>query len=195
MKTDLTKILSIGGHPGLFRYLAQSNGGVVVESMTDKTRKWMGPSARMTSLSDISVYTTMEDELKLQDIFTKMKEFLNDNPAPDPKSKADEMAGFFDKVIPQYDKDRFYPSHMKKVLDWYNILKEADALDFENPEINESGEETEQDGTEKQVAETKPEHKAQTVKTAKAPKPAGTKAPKTTGAKAPKPVMKHTTQK
>ncbi len=82
MKTDLTKILSVGGHPGLYRYLAQSNGGVVVESMTDKTRKWMGPSARMTSLSDISVYTTMEDELKLQDIFTKMKDFLQESPCP-----------------------------------------------------------------------------------------------------------------
>ena len=195
MKTDLTKILSVGGHPGLYRYLAQSNGGVVVESMTDKTRKWMGPSARMTSLSDISVYTTMEDELKLQDIFTKMKDFLQEGPAPDPKSTAEEMAAFFEKVIPQYDKDRFYPSHMKKVLDWYHILKAADALDFENPEINESGDDPEQDGTEKHVAETKPEHKPQTVKTAKAPKPAGTKAPKTTGAKAPKPVMKHTTQK
>ena len=163
--------------------------------MTDKTRKWMGPSARMTSLSDISVYTTMEDELKLQDIFTKMKDFLQEGPAPDPKSTAEEMAAFFEKVIPQYDKDRLYPSHMKKVLDWYHILKAADALDFENPEINESGDDPEQDGTEKHVAETKPEPKAQKAKSAKAPKPAGTKAPKTTGAKAPKPVMKHTTQK
>jgi hypothetical protein len=185
MKTDLTKILSVGGHPGLYRYIAQSNGGVVVESMADKTRKWMGPSARMTSLSDISVYTTMEDELKLQDVLTKMKDFLKEDPAPDPKSTAEEMSGFFDKVIPQYDKDRFYPSHMKKVLDWYTILKTADALDFENPEEEEKGEGS-------PVQESPEKH---TAKSAKVQKPAGTKAPKTTGAKAPKPVMKHTTQK
>ncbi|HOO42715.1 MAG TPA: DUF5606 domain-containing protein [Bacteroidales bacterium] len=189
MKTDLTKILSVGGHPGLYLYLAQSNGGVVVESMTDKTRKWMGPSARMTSLSDISVYTTMEDELKLQDVFTKMKDFLKDDPAPDPKSSAPEMAEFFEKVIPQYDKDRFYASHMKKVLDWYNILKTADALDFENPEMNESVDNTDKSESESKVSVAK------AAKTAKTSKPAGTKAPKTTGAKAPKPVMKHTTQK
>ncbi|MFA5301786.1 MAG: DUF5606 domain-containing protein [Bacteroidales bacterium] len=192
MKTDLTKILSIGGHPGLYRYIAQSNGGVVVESMTDKTRKWMGPSARMTSLSDISVYTTLEDELKLQDVFMQMKDLLKEDPAPDPKSTAEEMAGFFDKVIPQYDKNRFYPSHMKKVLDWYNILKTADALDFENPEEEDS---SIPEGTEKHMAEAKPESKISATKSAKVQKPAGTKAPKTTGAKAPKPVMKHTTQK
>lgn len=192
MKTDLTKILSIGGHPGLYRYIAQSNGGVVVESMTDKTRKWMGPSARMTSLSDISVYTTLDDELKLQDVFMQMKDLLKEDPAPDPKSTAEEMAGFFDKVIPQYDKNRFYPSHMKKVLDWYNILKTADALDFENPEEEDS---SIPEGTEKHMAESKPESKISATKSAKVQKPAGTKAPKTTGAKAPKPVMKHTTQK
>ena len=91
MKTDLTKILSIGGQPGLYLYLAQSNGGVVVESLMDKQRKWTGPSARMTALSDISVYTQEEDELPLQDIFIRMKEHLKDATAPDPHSNDTEM--------------------------------------------------------------------------------------------------------
>ena len=122
MKTDLTKILSIGGQPGLYLYLAQSNGGVVVESLMDKQRKWTGPSARMTALSDISVYTQEEDELPLQDIFIRMKEHLKDAPAPDPRSKDTDMPGFFETVIPEYDRERFYASHMKKVLEWYNVL-------------------------------------------------------------------------
>lgn len=181
MKTDLTKILSIGGQPGLYLYLAQSNGGVVVESLMDKQRKWTGPSARMTALSDISVYTQEEDELPLQDIFIRMKEHLKDAPAPDPRSKDTDMPGFFETVIPEYDRERFYASHMKKVLEWYNVLHAADALDFEVAE--------------EEVKETEEEPaKAATARTT-APAAARPVATKPAGVKAAKPVTKHTTQK
>ncbi|HNR28403.1 MAG TPA: DUF5606 domain-containing protein [Bacteroidales bacterium] len=179
MKTDLSKILSVGGQPGLHRYLTQSSGGVVVESLSDGKRKWMGPSARMTSLSDISVYTQTDEELKLQDVFVSMKEYLKDEQAPAPGKDPAEMAAFFEKVIPQYDRNRFYPSHMKKVLEWYNLLKSADALDFEEAE-----------GKEEAAAAAEPVAKKPAAKTiipaAKAAKPVA--------AKAPKPVQ-HTTQK
>lgn len=193
MKTDLTKILSIGGQPGLYLYLAQSNGGVVVESLTDSKRKWMGPSARMTSLSDISVYSQTEDEIKLSEVLTRMKTFLKDEQAPVPGTGAQEMAAFFEKVIPEYDKERFYPSHMKKILDWYDILKAADRLEFEAPEEDAGGTAGEPD-----AESGKPEQasKPAAAKTpAKASRPAATKAAKPASAKAPKPVVKHTTQK
>ncbi|MFA5497875.1 MAG: DUF5606 domain-containing protein [Bacteroidales bacterium] len=140
MKTDLTKILSVAGHPGLYLYLAQSSGGVVVESLVDKQRKWMGPNERMTALSDISIYTEMEDEITLQEILTRMREHLKEGPAPNPRDKATDLPGFFKTVVPEYDKERFYSSHMKKVLDWYNVLQAANALDFleEEEEVEEA---------------------------------------------------------
>jgi len=189
MKTDLTKILSVGGQPGLFRYLAQSNGGVVVESLTDGKRKWMGPSARMTSLSDISIYTQTEEELKLRDVFARMKEFLLEKEAPAPGKEAAEMAAFFEQVIPQYDRDRFYPSHMKKILEWYNVLKAADALDFEEEEAEQEIKEAE-DVPVSEAKGTKPVPKRPAAKAvipaAKAPKPAAARAPRQ---------VQHTTQK
>ncbi len=130
MKTDLKKILSVSGHPGLYRYLSQSKGGVIVESLTDGQRGWFGPSAKMTSLSDISIYT-LTDEMRLQEVLEKIHEYLKDQDAPAAKSKPQELADFFAIVIPDYDKERFYPSHMKKVVEWYHVLKMADALDFE----------------------------------------------------------------
>ncbi|MDD3522659.1 MAG: hypothetical protein PHC79_06875, partial [Bacteroidales bacterium] len=151
----------------------QSNGGVVVESLTDGKRKWMGPSARMTSLSDISIYTQTEEELKLRDVFARMKEFLLEKEAPAPGKEAAEMAAFFEQVIPQYDRDRFYPSHMKKILEWYNVLKAADALDFEEEEA------------EQEIKEEKPAAKA-VIPAGKAPKPAAARAPRQ---------VQHTTQK
>ncbi|MFY9115987.1 MAG: DUF5606 domain-containing protein [Bacteroidales bacterium] len=138
MKTDLTKVLSITGHPGLYLYLAQSRGGVVVESLTDKQRKWIGPSDRMTALSDISIYTETEEEIKLRDILTRMKEHLKEGPAPNPRDKGTDMQAFFQTVVPEYDRERFYASHMKKVLDWYNVLQAAGALDFLEEEEEET---------------------------------------------------------
>jgi hypothetical protein len=133
MKTNLQKILSISGQPGLFNYLSQANAGVIVESITTKKRSMCGSSVRLTALSDISIYTTQE-EMPLPVVLTKMHENLGDNAAPDSKSNPDELRKFFAEVLPDYDKGRFYISHMKKVVEWYNLLKENASLDFELPD-------------------------------------------------------------
>lgn len=153
MKTNLQKILSVSGHPGLFRYLSQSKGGVIVESLLDKKRAWMGPSARMTSLSDISIYS-VSDELHMQQVLEMMRDYLKGEAAPSPKSKPEELKEFFEKVVPDYDKDRFYPSHMKKVVEWFNVLRDNEALDFEEPEASPEAEpkaETESKAAEKEA--------------------------------------------
>lgn len=138
MKTNLQKILSIAGQPGLFSYLTQANAGVVVESLTTKKRTVCGMNMRISSLSDISVFTD-EGEVSLETMFEKMKEKLGDQPAPSPKSSPEELKAFFANVLPDYDRDRFYASHMKKIAEWYNTLKEFASLDFEKKE-DESGE-------------------------------------------------------
>ncbi len=187
MKTDLTKILSVGGYSGLFLYLAQSRGGVVVESLTDKKRTWFGPSAKMTSLSDISIFSQASDELRLQEVFEKMKEYAKEHPVPDAKTaSSSEFQSFFEQVVPEYDRERFYASHMKKVVDWFNILYAANALDFVSPEEEQKDSEEVKEATH-QVKE--PSHTAKPAKSAdakhvmakpaKVARPAGSKAQKT----------------
>lgn len=87
--------------------------------------------------------------MKLQDVFLKMKAELGESDAPPAKASADELKAFFGKVFPDYDKDRFYVSHMKKVVGWYNCLKQYASLDFEEPSRSEAGE-----GEEATVSET-----------------------------------------
>lgn len=73
-----------------------------------------------------------------------MKEALGEDSAPDAKSDAKILKEFFSKVLPGYDGDRFYPSHMKKVVSWYNVLRQYASLDFEEPsEDGKDGEDTE----------------------------------------------------
>jgi hypothetical protein len=129
MKTDLKKVLSIAGQPGLFLYLSQANAGVVVESLVTKKRTCFGISARITSLADISIFTET-DEVRLQYVFERMREELGDNDAPSGKSKPEVLKEFFGKVLPDYDRDRFYASHMKEVVEWYSCLKENASVDF-----------------------------------------------------------------
>jgi hypothetical protein len=130
MKTNLQKILSIAGQPGLYSYLTQANAGVVVESLATKKRTVCGMSMRISSLSDISVFTE-EGEVSLETMFEKMKEKLGEQVAPSAKSNPEELKKFFGEVLPDYDRDKFYVSHMKKVVEWYNVLKEFASLDFE----------------------------------------------------------------
>ena len=130
MKTDLQKILAITGEQGLFTYVSQARNGMIAESFITGRRSVFGPQARVSSLSDISIYTD-NGETPLKEVFLKMKEELGDNEAPEPKSEASVLKAFFDKVLPGYDEDRFYTSHMKKVVGWYNMLRKYASLDFE----------------------------------------------------------------
>ncbi len=128
MKTDLAMILSVSGQHGLFLYVNPARNGAIVESLRDKKRTLFDAKNRISSLSDI----------KLQEVFEKMHELLGDNDALTAKASNEELKSFFSKAIPDYDEERFYVSHMKKVCEWYNELKNFASLDFGTEEsVNE----------------------------------------------------------
>ena len=133
MKTDLTRILAVSGQSGLFLYISATRTGAVVEALSDKKRSSVSATSKITSLADISIYTD-DEEVKLQQVFLNMKAVLGENDAPSAKSSAEELKALFEKALPDYDRDRFYVSHMKKVVEWYNALKNYASLDFVNPE-------------------------------------------------------------
>ena len=133
MKTDLSKILAVSGQSGLFLYISHARNGAVVEALADKKRTSVSMTSKITSLADISIYTD-DEEVKLQQVFLNMKEVLGDSDAPTAKSKPEELKALFEKALPSYDRDRFYVSHMKKVVEWYNALKNYASLDFVNPD-------------------------------------------------------------
>lgn len=140
MKTDLARILSVSGQHGLFNYIAQARNGAIVEALSDKRRTCFDMKSRITTLADISIYTS-EGEMKLQEVFQKLHDALGEADAPTSKASADELKALFLKAIPNYDGDRFYVSHMKKVVDWYNELKNFASLDFEEGNEGESASE------------------------------------------------------
>ena len=141
MKTDLQKVLSISGEQGLYNYISQARSGMISESLITKKRSVFGHASKVSSLSDIAIYTE-EGEMPLKEVFEKMRAHLGEESAPDAKVDQKVLIKFFSEVVPGYDADRFYPSHMKKVVQWYNILKEYASLDFVEEE-EENTQETE----------------------------------------------------
>ncbi len=142
MKTDLSKILAVSGQSGLYMYVAQTRTGAVVEALADKKRSSISVTSKITSMADISIYTE-DEEVKLQQVFLNMKEVLGDADAPSAKSKPEDLKALFEKALPDYDRDRFYVSHMKKVVEWYNALKKYASLDFVDLEAEEEAAEQE----------------------------------------------------
>jgi hypothetical protein len=137
MKTDLAKILSVSGQHGLFRYVAQARNGAIAESLSDGKRTAIDVRSRISTLADISIYTS-EGEMPLKDVFLALKAHLGDAEAPGSKSDDAALKALFAAAIPNYDADRFYVSHMKKVVDWYNELVKYASLDFEDEKEKEN---------------------------------------------------------
>ena len=136
-KTDLSKILSVSGQHGLYKFLALSrNNAAIAESLADGHRTVFDAHSRITSLADIAVFTD-KGEIKLKEVFLGIQKALAGAEAPTSKASADEIKALFAKAVPDYDADRFYVSHMKKILDWYGELVKYASLDFveeEEPE-------------------------------------------------------------
>ncbi|NLZ19532.1 MAG: DUF5606 domain-containing protein [Bacteroidales bacterium] len=129
MQTDLARILSVAGQHGLFQYVAQARSGAIGENLATKQRKVFSSSSRISTLADIAIYTS-EGEMKMDEVFLALKKVLGDAPAPSSKASDKEIEDLFKKAIPNYDADRFYLSHMRKVVDWYEQLSKYASLDF-----------------------------------------------------------------
>lgn len=94
MKTDLARILSVAGRHGLFEYVAQARNGAIAESLETKKRTVFTGSSRVNTLNDIAIFTS-EGELKLDAVFTAIKNALGDAEAPSPKASEKELVDLF----------------------------------------------------------------------------------------------------
>lgn len=124
---DLTGFISISGQPGLFKIVAQSKNGIIVEGLTDKKRLNIYSSTKVSTLSDISMFTTGDDK-PIDEIMTNISEKEKGGPAIDNKADDKAIEKYFGEVLPDYDKDRVYVSNMRKLFSWYNALQSTGNL-------------------------------------------------------------------
>lgn len=118
---ELKEILAISGQGGLFKFVAQSNNGIIIESLVDGKRSNASATAKVSSMSEIAIFTQSED-MPLGKVFEKIFEHQKGAEAISPKSTPEELKRFFAEVLPEYDRERVHVSDIKKVIAWYNTL-------------------------------------------------------------------------
>ena len=127
----LKTILSISGKPGLFQLVSQAKNMLIVESLVDNKRVPAHAKDKVISLGDIAMYTE-ETEVPLYEVFTAMKEKENGEKVALNISSCsgDELRAYLETVLPDFDRERVYPTDIKKLISWYNILVGAGKTDF-----------------------------------------------------------------
>lgn len=124
---NLEGILTVAGKPGLHRLVAQSRGGIIVESLTDGKRMPVPATKNVSALKDIAIFTQAE-ELPLATVFERMLEKTGKDVDALPHQDAN-LRKYFGEVVPDFDQDRVYNSDIRKVVTWYKILLEKGLLE------------------------------------------------------------------
>ena len=147
---DLSKIVSISGKPGLYQIKAQSVGRIIVESVVDGKCIPAFAHDRMSSLEEISIFSTDEDR-PLKEVFKMIHEKMGDKVDFDyKKASNEELREKFASVMPDYDEEAVYPSDMRKVFAWYQMLNDKGLLDFTEEEAQSEATETPEEPKEKE---------------------------------------------
>lgn len=153
MKLD--KVLSISGKPGLYELKAQTRGGFVAESMLDGKKISVNMRHNVSLLSEIAIYTYSE-EVPLREVFQKIYDKENGGEAISHKESKAKLEEYFKEVLPDYDEERVYPSDIKKIFQWYNLLVSKGVTDFSKTEENDA----EASASEASTSAEKPSEKA-----------------------------------
>lgn len=131
---NVEKILAISGKPGLFELKIQTRSGFVAESLLDGKKITVGMKSNVSLLSEISMYTFSEEK-PLVEILRAIAVKENEGQAISHKEDMAKLVAYFSEIVPDYDTDRVYPSDIKKVLNWYNMLQAKGMVSKEEPKV------------------------------------------------------------
>ncbi|MEZ0005095.1 ketol-acid reductoisomerase [Flavobacterium sp. 28YEA47A] len=140
---NLDKILAISGKPGLYALKLQTRTGFVAESLLDGKKITVGLRSNVSLLSEISIYT-YDQEKPLVEVMRAIAVKEDNGPALSHKEDNAKLAAYFLEILPDYDQDRVYPSDIKKVLNWYNMLQAKGLVSKEAPAAKVKEEVTEE---------------------------------------------------
>lgn len=137
------KIIAVTGLPGLFELLSSKTDGAIVRSLEDQSTRFVSSRVHNFShLESIEVFT-VRDNVNLVEVFQSMEK--SGEKLPDGKDNK-VLKSYFEKVYGDLDFSRVYNSDLKKMVKWYQVLKEN------NIEIKVRDYQEEEAGDEEQTA-------------------------------------------
>lgn len=142
MELSFEKVVTVSGHSGLFKVVRPTHHGLLVETLdAQKARSVKNMNShKVSSLSDISIYTTgEEDTVPLSDILQQLYAMFTGVVPEDQYDSPEKLQTVLNSVMPDYDRDRVYVSNIKKIVHWYNILVQH-LPELLQPEASSQGE-------------------------------------------------------
>ncbi len=155
---EYSKIIAVSGLPGLYELISSKNDGAIVRSLDDKTSRFVSSRIHNFShLESIEIYT-VRDNVNLVDILQSIQK--SSAALPDVKDNA-AIKKYFEKVYPDLDFERVYTSDMKKIIKWYEVLKNNNVeIKLSEPPVEEEAAPVETAAVEEKVKEEAPKKKA-----------------------------------
>ena len=133
---EMNEILAVSGQPGLFKFVARSQRGFIVESLLSGKRTNIAADSRVSAMSDISIFTDNEYR-PLVEVFEALRKVSDSKTTISHKESDEAVEAKFAEAVPDYSRGRVHLSDMRKVIAWYNILIEAGVAEFKLPEDEE----------------------------------------------------------
>ena len=140
----LKMILTVAGKPGLYKLVSSGRNMLIVEAIdATKKRQPIHATDKVVSLGEIAMYTD-DEEVPLWQVLENVKAKCEGAACAIDYKKAsnEELADFFAEVLPNYDRDRVYMSHVRKLIQWYNLLVSCGLTEF--APVDETEEATEE---------------------------------------------------
>ena len=141
---DLSNLVAVSGLSGIFKMASNRKNGLILENIdTSKKKFYSSRKHQFTPLESISIYT-YDDTAELTDVFKTMREQQESNPPVSHKAGHLELRGYFEKILPNFDREKVFISDIKRLIKWFNFLMERNLLeDKPEEEVVEGAENTE----------------------------------------------------
>jgi len=165
---NLSGVVAVSGKPGLFKVLGQNKAGFLLQGLEDGMKLMVSNNARLAALDETTVYG-LEEDLLLKKILLDMQSKSTELTIPDPKSDPSVLRAFFEKICPDHDQERVYPSDLKKIVSWYRILEKLPLFNELDPKDEK---ENSKEIQEEKTGEEEIEKSKDKVKATKKPSPA-----------------------
>ena len=153
---NLEGIISISGMPGLYKVVGQMKNGVIAESLNDKKRSPIYSHQQISTLEDISMFTT-GDNKPVSEIMKTIYDKEKGGACIDHKADEKQIVAYFESILPDYDKERVHPSNMRKLFNWYNALQATGNLKVKDASSEEKTKAHTEEKPKKVAAKVKPD--------------------------------------
>jgi hypothetical protein len=121
---ELKDIAAVSGKPGLYKIVKPARAAMILETLDEKKQKIIVTgNNRLSVLKEISIYTTTkEGTFPLEDTLVEIhKKYKAELPVSSSSSET-ELYSFIEEIVPEYDREKVYPSDLKKLVGWYKII-------------------------------------------------------------------------